>query len=267
MMQPLSEMSPEHLRGIKAVLTDIDDTITTHGKLPALAYEALERLHEAGICVVPVTGRPAGWCDMIARFWPVDGIVGENGAFSFRYLEKEKRMLRIYAQEDATRIANKAKLWEIARRVLKEIPGTAIAADQAYREIDVAIDFAEDVKPLPLDVVQKIVKAFEAEGATAKISSIHVNAWFGKHDKLGMALRFLEEACSIPGGEAKSCVAYCGDSPNDAPMFGYFPLSIGVANVKRFADRMEHLPAYVTAEEGGAGFASFAYRLLEGRRT
>jgi HAD superfamily hydrolase (TIGR01484 family) len=260
-------MSIAQLRGIRAVLTDIDDTITTDGKLPALAYEAVEKLHRAGIAVVPVTGRPAGWCDMIARFWPVDGVVGENGAFSFRYLEKEKRMLRIYAQEEPARSANKAKLWEIARRVLKEVPGTAIAADQAYREIDVAIDFAEDVDPLPLEVVGKIVKAFEAEGATAKISSIHVNAWFGSHDKLSMALRFLEDACGIPNGQEKSCVAYCGDSPNDAPMFGYFPLSIGVANVKRFADRMEHLPSFVTVEEGGAGFAGFASRLLEARRT
>ncbi len=265
-MRPLSEMKPEQLRGIQAVLTDIDDTITTNGKLPALAYVALEMLHEAGIVVVPVTGRPAGWCDMIARFWPVDGVVGENGAFSFRYLEKEKRMLRFYAQEEATRTANKAKLWDIARRVLKEIPGTAIAADQAYREIDVAIDFAEDVKPLPLDVVQKIVAAFEREGATAKISSIHVNAWFGAHDKLSMALRFLEEACGIPGGKAKARVAYCGDSPNDAPMFGYFPLSIGVANVKRFVDQMDHLPSFVTALDGGAGFASFASRLIGARR-
>jgi HAD superfamily hydrolase (TIGR01484 family) len=266
-MRPLSDMTIEQLRGIEAVLTDIDDTITTDGKLSALAYEALEKLQAGGIIVVPVTGRPAGWCDMIARFWPVDGVVGENGAFSFRYLEKEKRMLRIYAQEEPTRSANKAKLWEIARRVLKDFPGTAIAADQAYREVDVAIDFAEDVKPLPLDVVQKIVKAFEAEGATAKISSIHVNAWFGNHDKLSMALGFLDEACGIARSEAKSVIAYCGDSPNDAPMFGYFPLSVGVANVKRFVDQMEHLPSYVTAEEGGAGFAAFASRLLAARRT
>lgn len=266
MMRPLSEMAAAELCGVRAVLTDIDDTITTDGKLPALAYEALERLHEAGIRVVPVTGRPAGWCDMIARFWPVDGVVGENGAFSFRYIESEKRMLRSYAQDEESRSANKARLWTIARRMLKEIPGTAIASDQAYREIDVAIDFAEDVKPLPLDMAQKIVKAFETEGATVKISSIHVNAWFGKHDKLSMALRFLEEACGIARSEAKSVVAYCGDSPNDAPMFGYFPLSIGVANVRRFAERMEHLPSYVTAEEGGAGFAAFARRLLEARR-
>jgi HAD superfamily hydrolase (TIGR01484 family) len=265
-MRPLSDMTAAQLRGIKAVLTDIDDTITTDGKLPALAYEAVEKLHQAGIVVVPVTGRPAGWCDMIARFWPVDGVVGENGAFSFRYLEKEKRMLRIYAQEEEARTANKAKLWQIAHGILKDFPGSAIAADQAYREIDVAIDFAEDVKPLPLEVVEQIVKVFEAEGAMAKISSIHVNAWFGTHDKLSMALRFLEEGCGIPRGEAKSCVAYCGDSPNDAPMFGYFPLSVGVANVKRFADRMEHLPNFVTMEQSGAGFAGFVSRLLEARR-
>lgn len=265
MMQPLSALSTQQLRGIKAVLTDIDDTLTTHGKLPALSYQALEELRASGVRVIPVTGRPAGWCDMIARFWPVDGVVGENGAFYFRYREAEKRMDRIYAQDVATRQANTATLWEIARRVLKDVPGTAIASDQAYREIDVAIDFAEDVPPLPLQEVQKIVTAFEARGATAKISSIHVNAWFGEHDKLSMALRLLSEVCGISSKEAGSAVAYCGDSPNDAPMFGYFPLSIGVANVKQFADRMEHLPSFVTEEEGGAGFAHFARLLLEAR--
>ena len=262
MMRPLREMTDVSLRGVRAVLTDIDDTLTTDGKLPSTAYAALEQLQHAGLLVVPVTGRPAGWCDMIARFWPVHGVVGENGAFYFRYITRDRRMERVYAQDRATRANNRKRLEAVAAKVLAQFPGTAIAADQAYREIDVAVDFAEDVPPLPIEAAQAIAKLFEDEGATAKVSSIHVNAWFGSHDKLSMSLRFLEEACGLDPGDVRTAVAFCGDSPNDAPMFRHFPLSIGVANVRRFASAMPDFPAYVTEGEGGAGFAEFAARLL-----
>ncbi len=257
-MLPLSEAPRESLARIRAVLTDIDDTLTLHGRLPAEAFSALWALKQAGIKVVPITGRPAGWCDLIARQWPVDGVVGENGAFYFRYDDAAKKMIRIYAQGAEERRANLDKLWVIARRVLKEFPGTAIASDQAYREIDVAIDFCEDVPPLPLSTAQKIAEAFHAEGAAAKVSSIHVNAWFGRHDKLTMSSRFLSEAFDISVETERDMVAYCGDSPNDAPMYGFFPLGIGVANLRPFAKLMAHLPRYITEGEGGHGFAEFA---------
>ena len=196
-MLPLTDAPREMLAGVAAVLTDIDDTLTLHGRLPAEAFDALWKLKRAGIKVIPITGRPAGWCDLIARQWPVDGVVGENGAFYFRYDEQRKSMIRVYAQSVEERRANTERLWTIARRVLKDFPGTAIASDQAYREIDVAIDFCEDVPPLPLATAQKIAEAFHAEGAAAKVSSIHVNAWFGAHDKLTMSRRFLSEAFDI----------------------------------------------------------------------
>jgi HAD superfamily hydrolase (TIGR01484 family) len=265
LMQDLLQISHEQLRGIGAVLTDIDDTLTTHGRLPAVAYDALERLQQAGLKVIPITGRPAGWCDHIARMWPVDGVVGENGAFYFRYDAAQKRMHRVYAQDAETRRNNTSRLNRLAEKVMAEFPGTALASDQAYREIDVAIDFCEDVPALPLDTAQKIASMFHAEGAEAKVSSIHVNAWFGKHDKLSMALRMLHETMGLNAETAKQAVAYCGDSPNDAPMFGYFPLGIGVANIKPLAKLMEHLPAFVTEAEGGQGFAEFANLLLEAR--
>jgi HAD superfamily hydrolase (TIGR01484 family) len=261
-VKPLSELDSQFLLGVRAVLTDIDDTLTTHGRLPAVAYEALERLHQAGFKVIPITGRPAGWCDHIARMWPVDGVVGENGAFYFRYDEKQKRMHRIYAQDAETRHRNSERLNSLATKVMAQFPGTALASDQAYREIDVAIDFCEDVPALPLEIAQKIASMFHAEGAEAKVSSIHVNAWFGKHDKLSMALRMLSEIMGLSAEQAKHAIAYCGDSPNDAPMFGYFPLGIGVANIKPLAKLMEHLPAFVTEAEGGQGFAEFANLLL-----
>jgi HAD superfamily hydrolase (TIGR01484 family) len=264
-MLPLSEAPREALVGVAAVLTDIDDTLTLHGRLPAEAYAALWALKDAGIKVVPITGRPAGWCDLIARQWPVDGVVGENGAFYFRYDDNAKKMIRVYAQSEETRRANSEKLWVIARRVLKDFPGTAIASDQAYREIDVAIDFCEDVPPLPLATAQNIAEAFHAEGAAAKVSSIHVNAWFGAHDKLTMSARFLSEAFDIRVETEREKVAYCGDSPNDAPMYAYFPNGIGVANIVPYVKIMPHLPAYVTKAEGGHGFAEFADMVIRAR--
>jgi hypothetical protein len=265
-MIPLKQALPEDFAHVRAVLADIDDTLTLNGRLPAVAYRALEDLRAAGFIVVPVTGRPAGWCDHIARMWPVDAIVGENGAFSFRYDAGAQRMVRDYTQDAATRRRNAQRLGRIADEILARFRGTAIAADQAYREIDVAIDFREDVPPLPLSLAEEIRRAFEAKGATAKISSIHVNAWFGDHDKLTTSRRLLRETFAIDTELEPSAVVYAGDSPNDAPMFAHFRLSVGVANIAPFATMLEHLPRYVTEGEGGEGFAELAAFLLAARK-
>jgi HAD superfamily hydrolase (TIGR01484 family) len=264
-MLPLDEFPLEMSRAVRGVLCDIDDTLTTDGRLTAGAYAAMERLQQAGLPVIPITGRPAGWCDHIARMWPVDGVVGENGAFYFRYDSGRKKMERIYAQPATERRENLDRLWKVAHRVLKEFPGTAVASDQAYREIDVAIDFCEDVPPLPLATAEKIKQAFEAEGATAKISSIHVNAWYGDHDKLSMSKRFLSEVCGIDADREREHIVYAGDSPNDAPMYAYFPNGVGVANIAAYVKLMKHLPRYVTAAEGGYGFAEMAQVILDAR--
>jgi hypothetical protein len=264
-MRPLSDCPRERLAGIKAVLTDIDDTLTNEGRLPAMAYAALEELQAAGFKVVPVTGRPAGWCDLIARQWPVDGVVGENGAFYFRYDDEAKRMSRVYAQAKATREANQQKLFDIARQVLAEFPGTAMASDQAYREIDVAIDFCEDVPALPLSTAQAIAARFQAAGCIAKVSSIHVNAWIGAHDKLTSSLKMLADVFEIESKNAASRVAYCGDSPNDEPMFAYFENSFGVANVAPFLPLMKAKPRFGAERDGGHGFAEIAKVLIGAR--
>jgi hydroxymethylpyrimidine pyrophosphatase-like HAD family hydrolase len=174
-------------------------------------------------------------------------------------------MNRIYAQELVTRRSNVTRVHALAQDVLHDFPGTALASDQAYREIDVAIDFCEDVPSLPLTVAQAIADRFHIAGAEAKVSSIHVNAWFGKHDKLSMSLRLLADLYGWDVTAAKGRVAYCGDSPNDAPMFGFFPVGVGVANIGPLSHLMEHLPSYVTKAEGGQGFAEFAALLLAAR--
>ena len=181
-MQPLKRMPDAVRAAVCGVLTDIDDTLTTSGRLDASAYRAMERLHAAGLYVVPITGRPAGWCDHIARMWPIDGVVGENGAFYFRYEHARRRMIRRYAQDRDERERHRRRLVELAQRILAVVPGAAVAADQPYRETDLAIDYREDVSPLGEEAVRQIVGEFERAGATAKVSSIHVNGWFGDYD-------------------------------------------------------------------------------------
>ena len=253
-MKPLKELRPE---GVRALLFDIDDTLTTDGKLTAGAYAALERLKRAGKILVPVTGRPAGWCDHIARMWPVDAVVGENGAFYF-YCH-EGKLKRRYQDDEATRSKNLQRLKNISERILSSVPGSALAADQAYRETDLAIDFREDVTPLPLDSAERIAALMREAGLTAKVSSIHVNGWFGAYDKLAMARYLFAERFGLDLEAANASVAFVGDSPNDESMFGFFENSIGVANVKRFS--LSSFPKYVTKEEAGRGFEELALHL------
>ncbi len=265
-MRPLAEFTLEARRAVKWVLTDIDDTLTTGGRLPAVAYAALEALREAGFGVVPVTGRPAGWCDHIARMWPVDGVVGENGALYFRYDETVRKMTRRFAKEETERAADRAKLAALRERVLEEVPGAGVASDQPYREADLAIDICEDVASLSRAQVARILDLFEEAGATCKESSIHVNGWFGSFDKLSMTRTFFAEVFGVDLDRVREQVVFSGDSPNDAPMFAYFPNATGVANVRGFADRLEAPPQWVTESRGGQGFAELAEALLAARR-
>jgi HAD superfamily hydrolase (TIGR01484 family) len=264
-MQPLERLSADARQGLEVVLCDIDDTLTTDGRLLAVSYSALERLQQAGLLVLPITGRPAGWCDHMARMWPIDGIVGENGAFYFRYDQAAKRMIRVYWLSAEQRAADRQRLAELEARILSEIPASAVASDQRYREADLAIDYCEDVVPLPTPQVERIVKLFEEAGAQAKVSSIHVNGWFGDYDKLSMTRRVLEEQFALGPERMRDRAMFVGDSPNDAPMFSYFPHSVGVANVREFAGRMAAEPAYITRAAGAQGFAEAADAVLSTR--
>ncbi|MGE0874414.1 MAG: HAD-IIB family hydrolase [Burkholderiales bacterium] len=256
-MKPLAELPARRPRG---VLFDIDDTLTTDGHLTAEAYAAMERMKHAGMLVVPITGRPGGWCDHIARMWPVDAVVGENGAFYF--WRDRDRLGKRYVDDAPVRAGNRARLQAIAERILAEVPGCALASDQAYRDNDLAIDFCEDVPPLPLEAAERIAALMRAQGLTAKISSIHVNGWFGSYDKLAMTRLLMRERYGLDLDAANRDFVFAGDSPNDAPMFAFFEFSVGVANVARFSGRLDAEPKYLTRAAAGAGFAELASHLL-----
>ncbi len=259
-MRPLTELKTPK---IKFVFTDIDDTLTTDGKLPAASYQALWDLHAKGFVVVPVTGRPAGWCDMVARFWPVHAVIGENGAFYFKYDEASKKMHREWAYGDELRLQYQLKLQVIEKEVLQTVPGCRVSADQFSRLFDLAIDFCEDVLALAKSDVQKIVSVFEKHGATAKVSSIHVNGWFGDHDKLSMCKTYLSKEWKVDLAKDTSLCVFAGDSPNDEPLFAKFENSVGVANVVEFKDQLKSPPQFICTQKNGAGFVELARHLLK----
>lgn len=262
-MQPFRAFPAARKSNIRFVLTDIDDTLTVEGRLPATALAAMEDLQAAGIQVIPITGRPAGWCDHMARMWPITGLVGENGAFYFAYDPQRRRMRRTYWKSAAERSQDRRRLADIEATILARVPGCRVSADQAYREADLAIDFCEDVDPLPMAAVAAIKRLFEQAGARAKISSIHVNGWFGDYDKLAMTRRLFRELLALDLEAVEDQALFVGDSPNDAPMFAYFTHSVGVANVRRFEDRMTAWPVWVTDHPGGQGFAEMVAILLD----
>ncbi len=261
-MIPLRDAPEGLLAGVEYVLTDIDDTLTRDGRVSCASYCALWRLHDSGVRVIPVTGRPAGWCDLIARQWPVDAVVGENGAFVF-YLASGN-LEHIY-HPSVDRSDGGLRLAAIAERVYREVPGTRAAKDQFGRLFDVAVDFREEPPYLDFEAARKIQLLFEAEGARAKISSIHVNAWFGDYDKLSMTKLFFKQryGVDLEVPEQNRLVAFVGDSPNDEPMFGFFENSCAVSNVSPFVATLTRRPAYVTSRSHGEGFAEVADRLLQ----
>lgn len=258
-MKPLSELPVDAVRGLVGIFCDIDDTLTWKGQLVPEAFLALHRARRAGLRVVPVTGRPAGWVDHLARMWPVDGVVGENGGLWF-YMHGG-RMVRRFTQTEAERAHHRQLLEALGKRILAEVPGTALASDQPYRELDLAIDFREDVPPLDETSIDAIVERFEGAGATCKVSSIHVNGWYGDFDKLSGCRAFVADRWGEDLDATVDRWLYVGDSANDEPMFAHFPLSVGVANVADFLDRMQAWPRFVCEGQGGHGFAELVDRL------
>ena len=270
-LQPLSNWPPGQRRLIEGVFTDIDDTLTTDGAITPDALEALAQLKDAGLHVIAITGRPVGWSAAFARAWPVDAIVAENGSVALvRELmhsphgEVPMRVRRLYQQEAGVRAGNLARMQQVARRVLREVPGAVLAQDSPGRETDIAIDHSE-FSHLSADKIARVLVILRAEGMSASVSSIHINAWFGQHNKLDGARWIVRELFARELDAELQRWAYVGDSTNDQLMFEAFEQSVGVANIRRFVPELTHLPRYLAPSERGAGFAEVAACLLAAR--
>ena len=281
-MQPLSTWPLADRRQIIGVFTDIDDTLTTDGAITADALAALTDLADAGLHVIPITGRPVGWSVPFAQGdaasgvapWPVDAIVAENGSVA---LFKDKKgtfptsyidslLLKVYQQDGATRIHNFARMQQVALRVLREVPGAQLSQDSAGRETDIAIDHSEFTH-LSAEKIAQAIQIMQSEGMNATVSSIHINGWFGAHNKLSGARWIVRERFGRALDAEIDKWVYVGDSTNDQLMFAHFPHSVGVANIRRFEAQLTHKPRYITVGERGAGFAEVTTAIAEARNT
>ncbi|MEJ8855973.1 HAD-IIB family hydrolase [Variovorax robiniae] len=259
---PLDMWSVTERQRLTGVFTDIDDTLTTEGTIAPEALHALHDLKAAGLPVIAITGRPVGWSEPFALVWPVDAIVAENGAVA---LVNERGVLtKTYQQDEATRARNFARMQSVLERIERETPGAMRATDSAGRECDIAIDHSEFVH-LDDARIAAVVALMREEGMHATVSSIHVNGWYGEHNKLEGARWIVRELWGRDLDDEMDRWAYVGDSTNDALMFQHFAHSIGVANVRRFESALSHLPRYVAPSERGAGFAEVAAAILASR--
>ncbi len=259
-MQALDLCPPEALARLFGVLTDIDDTLTSHAGIAPEALRALHDLRAAGVPVIAITGRPAGWSEAFAMQWPVAAIVAENGAVMLRNVQG--RLQRDFCQDEATRTANFARLQGCAADVLARVPGATLATDSAGRLTDIAIDHSEHAHLAPAQIEQ-VCAVMREHGLRATVSSIHINGWIGEHNKWSAA-HWAVHAALGQAFDAAEWV-YVGDSTNDQQMFARMPLSVGVANIARFLPQLQSLPSYVTQAERGQGFAELAQALLRSR--
>lgn len=271
-MLPIDLWPASDIKQVIGVFTDIDDTLTTDGAITNDALDALDRLTQAGLHVVAITGRPVGWSEPFARSWPIDAIVPENGSVALvrttnhdTIEERPTALRRLYAQDADTRSTNFLRMQQVAQRILREVPGSMLAQDSAGRETDIAIDHSEFAH-LPAADIARVVNIMQSEGMTATVSSIHINAWYGGHNKLEGARWIVRELWGRDLHKEHERWVYVGDSTNDQLMFEAFTNSIGVANIRRFVPQLTHLPRFVTRLERGAGFSEMADVLL-GRRT
>lgn len=257
--QPLEQAAAATWAAVIGVMTDIDDTLTRDGAIEPAALHALHALAAAGVPVVAITGRPLGWSVPFARAWPVRAIVAENGAVA---LVREGGVLHTeFAQDKATRAANAQRLQQVAQAIVQQVPRATLAQDSAGRVTDIAIDHSEFAQ-LSKAQIEAAAQVMRSAGLNATVSSIHVNGWFGEHNKWTAAQWMLRRLFGRVLDDEIGHWLYVGDSTNDQLMFQHFPLSVGVANLLHFADQLQVWPAYITSSERGQGFAEVATAVL-----
>ena len=278
-MQPLTSWPADERRRIVGVFTDIDDTLTTHGAITPDALQALADLKAADLTVIAITGRPIGWCapfmaGSAGPRWPVDAMVAENGAVAFVSdknslqppLDVHNVLSKLYQQDAATREANRARMQQVAARVMFDVPGVFLTRDSAGRETDLAFDYAEFARHPP-ETVRRVLDALQRDGMQTTVSSIHIHGCYGDFNKWTGACWIARELLGRDLTAELDRWAFVGDSGNDQAMFQHFTHSVGVANIRHCAAQLTYLPHYITPSERGTGFAEVARAILEARCT
>lgn len=254
MSRPLSD-----LRGpVRALFSDIDGTMTTGDRIEASTYEALEQLSASGTPVIMVTGRPAGWGQAFMKMLPVVAVVTENGGVTF--VREGRRHHKLYGVPQASLPEWRRRMNDAAVEAMSKVPGARLSSDSKYREVDLAIDWNEEVA-LSQDDAEQVVALLRKAGFTAVRSSVHVNFGPPHFDKLSACITVIQKVLGGDPGDLSRYV-YVGDALNDAPMFAGFPSSVGVANIRHWWDELSHKPAFVTERPEGAGLRELIAHLM-----
>ncbi len=256
-MQPLSKLDPATLARIRVLASDVDDTITTEGRLPPGTLQCLQALDAAGVVVALVTGRPAGWAQALAGYLPgVKVAVAENGLVAFDSAGQRVDLGPRRDDRFAGRLADNAVR-------LQKAYDLAVTPDDAFRLFERTFERPGSFDAAALIASQKIVDAdFEVMA-----SSIHIHvrpSGWGKAEGLLAALQpYAPEACASPDDS----IVFVGDSSNDRSLFARLRrTSVGVRNVTRFLGELgDDRPAFVTETESARGFAEVVHSLLSAR--
>ena len=260
-MRPLNLAGISEFESVRFVLTDMDETLTHRGRLFAATYTALENLQKAGVVVIPVTAAPAGWCDQMARMWPVDGVIGENGGFLFQRDAEGDGIRRAFwhPEDDLERVAQRLKT--IGQEIQAALPNAQLAEDQGFRTTSLAF-----AKPEDPDLQDEILARLKAAGADVTVNNLWLLAWFGGYNKLSAAKRMLKQAYDLDIETHRDVVLYAGDSTNDAPMFAFFRHTVGVSTVVEYLPEIPTPPRWITEGPGGVGFVEAAEAILRSQR-
>jgi len=259
-LKPISALPPEEAARLRGVAFDLDDTLLDHGRLLEATYSALFRLREAGLSLYGVTGRPAGWADVLARVLPVEAIVAENGALVCA--REGQRVVMRDSVDAATRREREHKLQQLLARFAHRFPDFEPADDVRARVSDRTFDIGEFRQVAP-DRVAEASAFLRAEGARVFVSSVHLHATFDYADKASGAVRVLAQDSGLDATAVLHAYAYLGDSENDAACFAAFAVSIGVANLR---GRTTLRPRYITSQPMGKGVAEAAQVILSLRQ-
>ena len=258
-MKPIASLGADEAHGLRGLLFDLDDTLLSHGVLTREAYGAMWDLRDAGLRLVAVTGRPSGWGEVIARQWPIDAAITENGAVHI--VREGKGIARREDCSESERRTRRIRLARLVEDVRNAVPEARLSDDVDARRSDVTWDIGERVSLRP-DRVALIVHTIREAGARTTQSSVHVHATFDADDKASGAVAFLVRAFGEDAGAARVRYAFAGDSGNDAACFNAFRTTFAVSNVGPYLSRIPVTPRYVTSRPMGEGFAEIARAIL-----
>ena len=250
---PLSPLNQSTLSNIRLIASDVDGTLTHNGKFSTNFISTLLDLQSAGIKVLLVTGRSAGWVSALVNYLPVAGAIAENGGL---FLQPNGQQDLLSSIPNISR--HRILLENTFHQIKQLFPNLQTSTDNHFR----ITDWTFDVNDLSANDIQAISSQCQQMGWSFTYSNVQCHIKPPHQDKATGLDAVLNN--HFPELNSQQ-VLTIGDSPNDEAMFNpaKFPISVGVANVRHYQDKMLHLPKYMTHASEFAGFQELAQLLLK----